>query len=305
MCVWVFNIVGSFPSDEMWTSFEFVVLLRVVLPVLNSVSAARAVWGSRQHILALKASRRPSSDKVLGWMVCGLIVETVACMLRAVYLALGPLYCNALLHYSAHSYLINITTPLEIIATMSTVVVFRQWTAFGNRQRVGVRGQVCFAVVASLIMVLELLAGNARNHFGSGVLYTVISALIYVPTVVLSSTLFLFAGCRFLRALQSMFDSENKTRAIQKAVKWLIAGAVSELLLLVSMCLVFDPDVFAPWGMFRFYALTNTATSLLSLSYVLALVPQRRKSSIDKGVSPTQVVPETDQRRSLISPNTE
>eukprot|EP00301_Raphidiophrys_heterophryoidea_P002378 c11105_g1_i1.p1 GENE.c11105_g1_i1~~c11105_g1_i1.p1 ORF type:complete len:282 (-),score=50.94 c11105_g1_i1:537-1382(-) len=256
---------------DVWDSNIFLVFLRILLPLANGIAVIIAFVGAVSHASVL---REIKNDKVIVWLVFGLTLEFIACAIRTVYLAGGPMYSNSYYTWEEHAFLVNITPPFEITTTMIAVIAFRQWTAFGHRNQIGRPGKIFFFSLMGIVFGLEIAGGKARADIKNGVYLTVASAVIYLPITLFASTLFLYRGTRFYFTLKGSFDNEQKTRSLRKAIRWLILSGSASLCLLVSFAFVASKYFWMPWPTIIVLICLITSLTVVSLSHIFAFFPQ-------------------------------
>eukprot|EP00299_Pterocystis_sp_00344_P016413 c8239_g1_i1.p1 GENE.c8239_g1_i1~~c8239_g1_i1.p1 ORF type:complete len:187 (-),score=22.19 c8239_g1_i1:94-654(-) len=162
---------------------------------------------------------------------------------------------------------------------MIAVLVFRQWTSMGQNV-IGFPTKLVFWSLGAILVVMEILAGNARANYGNGVWFSVISAIIYIPIVIVSAVLFIWKGSHFYKELQGLLDHPGKRIALQRATRWLIISSVAEVIVLVAVLFFAISELsYTPWGMFGVYISLEFGLSLVSLSHVLAFTRRKQKKT--------------------------
>eukprot|EP00299_Pterocystis_sp_00344_P013477 c6606_g1_i2.p1 GENE.c6606_g1_i2~~c6606_g1_i2.p1 ORF type:complete len:361 (-),score=54.31 c6606_g1_i2:99-1070(-) len=249
---------------------------RYALSAINIITACIAFQAFISDVIRWKKSDPFSTSQALVWLMIGLFLETIGCVIRAVYYLGGPFYGGSeFWSVKVHSFMINITSPITIATIMIALIVFKLWTSI-HHNPIALRIKLLFLGVFVLLVLLELLAGDARSRMKNGVAYSVTSGVVYLVVVSVSSVVFVLRGSKFYRSLSSMMETESKKIVLRKAVRWLIVSGVVQIGLFVATILLVTSVAFTPWGFFALMVLLGSSESLLALTQTLTFRPRVR-----------------------------
>eukprot|EP00299_Pterocystis_sp_00344_P014070 c6961_g1_i10.p1 GENE.c6961_g1_i10~~c6961_g1_i10.p1 ORF type:complete len:341 (+),score=74.37 c6961_g1_i10:1313-2335(+) len=268
------------PWEVMFDSTIFAVF-RYGLSALNIFTAYlafRALLTDIIHVYKSKRRMSATGGKALSWMMMGLFLEFASCVVRAIYYLGGPAYGWSFWSLRDHAYMVNITSPVTFATILLVMIVFKLWMTL-NSKSTSFRIKLFFWLVFALLLILELLAGHARYKLQNGVIYSVLSGVIYLAIAVISSLLFVVRGTKFYRSLSSMLETESKKIALRKAVRWLIIGGFVQIGLIIATILLVTSIGFTPWGFFALVVVLGSSESILSLTHTLTFSPRAKSNT--------------------------
>eukprot|EP00300_Choanocystis_sp_HF-7_P006297 c14611_g1_i1.p1 GENE.c14611_g1_i1~~c14611_g1_i1.p1 ORF type:complete len:476 (-),score=109.41 c14611_g1_i1:80-1471(-) len=276
------------PSTNRWQeilfdSAAFVVIMRAFMVVINFVGILIALEGLVSHIHRVAFDTRAllhDSRSMVWVMILGTSLEIVACTVRVVYCAIGPLFSTSRIYYVDHMCVLFTAIGLDVLTTLVAVCLFLRWGAFGLANNclkkhlekvLAVIGATCF--LAAIVFAYVLGSFETAN-IAAGV------SMVAIVTIVLlsmSGLAFVIAGIRFVRQLH-LAVAENSTnharnKSMQKAVRWIIASGCFNLLEVIGTVFVVTPIFAYPRGYFVIGVFIYYGMSLSGLSHALAFRP--------------------------------
>ena len=113
---------------HFWFSTEF------CSPFSFAFGALVALEGAINHIYRFKFVKGAHDENrtTPAIMALGTLVEFVACTLRAVFAALGPMFSTTLLPFGSNYYFIETSVALGVVAVFVSTILMLRWGAFGD-----------------------------------------------------------------------------------------------------------------------------------------------------------------------------
>jgi hypothetical protein len=265
---------------ELWDSDEFFWIMRVILPILNGIGVVTSVLAVflRKKMMVQsdsKSNNAQNNQLVLKILIC----ELCSCIIRLVYCAVGPFYCNSNFQLLAHRIIMNVPFSFEIIGMLLTISLLIRWGAFEVAKKNQIFEKALF-ILAWVVLPCQITVA-VLQIYSQGVQSLVYFGVLFVLIVNTGGTIiFIKYGYAFVKSLNSsgkegiVVASSWRQRQLRWAIKWIMMSGFAKLIILAGTFLALDIELFySPTTWFVSYVLFYMGMTIQSLAQIIALFP--------------------------------
>eukprot|EP00300_Choanocystis_sp_HF-7_P041262 c7956_g1_i1.p1 GENE.c7956_g1_i1~~c7956_g1_i1.p1 ORF type:complete len:467 (+),score=87.69 c7956_g1_i1:17-1417(+) len=269
-------------KTELYDTVVYLIVMRIALVVLNGLGAVVSLEALIGHISrnknTIKSGRSVST--LVRTMLVASATELLACTLRAVFCAMGPMFSTTILPYSGNLMLFYLCIALDVSTTLLSVSLFLRWGAFGTQTTWYTKHLNHFLLGFGILFIGASMTFATLQAFYITDQFRMVqfATLVAVICFTICSGVFITSGLRFVSQLklasELVVNGGRRAHALRKAVRWIVVSGCCLVLQIVGSGLAVSPDMlYRPKGHFVVFALIFYGMSLAGVSQAMAFRP--------------------------------